>query len=390
MATKNVKMSRVQTTGLYKKILIGFSAVAVILAGLIVYYSLSKTIITITLKPAAKTSAMSVLVRPDAAEQESNLVTAISGKLTSVTVEGSKTFDNPSTGGEVPAQATGTVTIYNNYAKDQPLAATTRLLSADGILFRIKNRVDVPAGGKVENVEVYADQPGKTGNLDPTKFTIPGLWAGLQDKIYATSSAAMTGGLRSGKSITQAFINSSAQTLVASLTDQAVAELAKPDGDRVAVIAEPSMLTPVIQSQKESAKDGEEASTLTIDLSVKFIAVIFDVDTLRSMAQNDLVTNLPVDEQLDTDSSPTLSYSVESYDVKTESANLSVKYTADIIPRLSHPMFNRDQVASHDAQEIKSYFSHFDQVNDVKIQFSPFWVTKAPQLKDHIEIKLTR
>lgn len=390
MATKNLKMARVQTTGLYKKILIGFSAVAVILAGLIVYYSLSKTIITITLKPAAKTSTMSVLVRKNAAEQESNLVTAISGTLASVTVKGSKTFDNPSTGDEVPAQATGTVTIFNNYTKDQPLAATTRLLSSDGILFRIKNRVDVPAGGKAENVEVYADLPGKTGNIGATKFTIPGLWAGLQDKIYAESSTAMTGGLRSGKSITQAFINSSAQTLVASLTDQAVAELAKPDGDRPAVIAEPSMLTPVIQNQADSAKDGEEAATLTIDLTVKFIAVIFDVNTLRSMAQNDLVTNLPVDEQLDTDSSPTLAYSVESYDLKTESANLSVKYTADVIPRLSHPMFNRDKITGKDSQEIKSYFSHFDQVKDVQIKYSPFWVTKAPQLKDHIEIKLTK
>ncbi len=387
---KNVKISRVQTTGLYKKILIGFSIVATILAGLIVYYSLSKTIITVTLKPTEKTSTISVLVRKNAAEQESNLITAVSGTLTSVTVNGSKTFDNPATGGEVPAQATGTVTIYNNYTKDQPLAATTRLLTPDGILFHVKDRVDVPAGSKVENVEVYADQPGKTGNIGPTKFTIPGLWPGLQDKIYAESSTAMSGGVRTGRSVTQAFINESAQLLTTELADQAVAELAKPDGERAAVTAEPSMLTPVIQSQTESAKDGEEAATLTIDQKIKFIAVVFDVPTLESIAQNDLATNLPVDEQIDSESEAILSYSVESYDLKTESAMLAVKYTANIIPRLSNPIFDRDKVAGHDAQEIKAYFSHFDQIKEVQIKFSPFWVTKAPQLKDHIEIKLVK
>jgi len=390
MPTKQTTISRVQTTGLYKKILIGFSALAAVLAGLIVYYSLSKTIITVTLKPAPETATLSVLVRKNAAEQESNLVTAISGTLTSVTVEGTETYDNPATGGEVAAQATGTVTIFNNYTKDQPLAATTRLLSSDGVLFRIKNRVDVPAGGKVENVEIYADQAGKTGNIDPTKFTIPGLWPGLQDKIYAESTSAMTGGIRTGRSITQAFINKSVQSLITELSEQAVAELAKPDGERLAVTAEPSMLTPIIQDQTESSKDGEEAATLTVGLTIKYIAVIFDVPTLKSLAQNDLAAGLPVDEQIDAESAPTLSYSVESYDLKTESAMLSVKYTSMVVPRLSNPMFDRDQVAGHDAQEIKSYFSHFDQVKSVSIQFSPFWVTKAPQLKDHIEILLTK
>ncbi|MFH1207916.1 MAG: hypothetical protein V1668_04985 [Patescibacteria group bacterium] len=390
MATKPVKISRIQTTGLYKKILIGFSIVAVIMAGLIVYYSMSKTTITVTLRPTAKTSTLSVLVRKNAAEQESNTVTAISGILTSIEVKGSKTFDNVSSGDEVPAQATGTVTIFNNYSKDQPLAATTRLLTPDGLLFRIKNRTDVPAGGKVEDVEVYADQPGKTGNIGPVKFTIPGLWLGLQDKIYAESSTAMTGGLRSGKSITQAFINESAKTLLKDLTAQAVADLAVSDENRTAVTAEPSMLYPVILSQQESAKDGEEAAAVSIDLRVKFIVVLFDVSALTSLADNGMADNLPIDEQIDTDSTPALAYSVESYDLKTESAMLAVSYTADIVPRLSNPMFNRDQVVGHDAQEIKSYFSHFDQVKDVQIKFSPFWVTKAPQLKDHIEIKLTR
>jgi len=193
-----MKISKVQTTSFYRKILIGFSVMAVLVAALIAYFSLSKTIITVTLKPQIKSTTFTLGIRTNAAEQNSDAIEVLSGTVTTTEVKSSKTFDNPSTGDEVPAQATGTVTIYNKYTKAQPLSATTRLLAPDGTLFRIKNVVTVPAGGKVDNVAVYADQPGKSGNLDPTKFTIPGLWAGLQDKLYAESAAAMTGGTRRG------------------------------------------------------------------------------------------------------------------------------------------------------------------------------------------------
>lgn len=390
MTAKKHAIAKAQTTGLYKKILIGFSAVAFIMAALIVYYSTSKTVITVTLAPKPSTTTLSVLVRKNADEQESNLTTAITGTLTTVEENGSRAFDNPSTGEEVPAQATGTVTIYNNYSAAQPLAATTRLLTPDGVLFRIKDRVDIPAGGKVENVDVYADQPGASGNIEPTTFTIPGLWQGLQDKIYAESTAPMTGGLRSGQVITKSFINASTQTLIDELADDAVTDLSTSDANPANIPVSTSMLYPITLDQKLSADEGVEAASLTIDLRVKFIAVLFDPDTLAFLANQELGQTLPADEQLDSDSQPMLEYSVESYDLENESATLAVKYTDNVIPRLSSTMFNRDEVVGKDAQEIKTYFSHFDQIKDVQIKFSPFWVRKAPQLKDHIEIKLTK
>ena len=39
-------------------------------------------------------------------------------------------------------------------------------------------------------VEIYADEDDPKLALGPSTFTIPGLWAGLQDKIYAVSSEA--------------------------------------------------------------------------------------------------------------------------------------------------------------------------------------------------------
>ena len=143
----------------------------------------------------------------------------------STTVNGTQNFTNTNRGEQAEAQATGTVTIYNSWSENQPLMATTRLLTPDGVLFRIKERVDVPAGGKIENVEVYADQPGTSGNIGPTSFTIPGLWQGLQEKIYAENSEPMTGGLRETKFITQKIISETSDVLKGELIEKAKIKL---------------------------------------------------------------------------------------------------------------------------------------------------------------------
>jgi hypothetical protein len=44
----------------------------------------------------------------------------------------------------------------------------------------------VPAGASVP-AEVYADQPKQDQVIGAELFTIPGLWEGIQDKIYAES-----------------------------------------------------------------------------------------------------------------------------------------------------------------------------------------------------------
>ena len=90
--------------------------------------------------------------------------------------------------------ATGVVTLSNRTSSDQPLVATTRLLSDDGVLFRLRDSTEVPAGGSVD-AAVYADEAGSGGNIGPSHFTIPGLPTSLQDDIDGESAAPMDGGV---------------------------------------------------------------------------------------------------------------------------------------------------------------------------------------------------
>ena len=117
----------------------------------------------------------------------------IAGRFFEENVERARTFEVKGEGTEIPAKAHGIVTIQNDSLTEQQLVATTRLLSPEGVLFRITGGVTVPAKGTV-SVEVRADKEGKEGEIEATAFTIPGLPQARQKEVYAKSAEKMVGG----------------------------------------------------------------------------------------------------------------------------------------------------------------------------------------------------
>ncbi len=200
MKSKPTKLGRSRIEKYYQYVVIVFIVLTLIIVGLIVYFSFSKTIVSITPLSKDLASIFRVSIIPDNTETEYTLDT-IYGEIISLDLESSQTFNYLTDQTEVPAKATGTVIIYNNYSQSQPLVEQTRLLSESGVLFRTTKTITVPAGGQAE-VNVQADEAGATGNLLPTNFTIVALWPGLQDKIYAESNEAMTGGLKTATTLT--------------------------------------------------------------------------------------------------------------------------------------------------------------------------------------------
>ena len=106
---------------------------------------------------------------------------------------------------EVSDHATGKVFVYNTAnPSPQRLITNTRFESPDGLIFRIKDSIEVPgitkdADGNVIPgqvvAEVFADGPGEQYNIGPARFTVPGLKGTAQfDTIYAESTSGFEGG----------------------------------------------------------------------------------------------------------------------------------------------------------------------------------------------------
>jgi len=106
---------------------------------------------------------------------------------------------------QVTERATGSLFIYNTDPKaTQRLIKNTRFESPTGMVYRIKESVEVPAASTdakgalvpgVVTAEVFADGTGEQYNIGPARFTVPGLKDTPQFKtVYGESTIAMAGG----------------------------------------------------------------------------------------------------------------------------------------------------------------------------------------------------
>jgi len=180
--------------------------------------------------------------------------TALYGETQSVEISGSDTYQVSDKMTE-STKAGVFVTIYNKYSKSQALVKTTRMQSADSIVYRLTESVTIPAGGSVQ-VFMEADKAGAEFIVQPGRFTIPGLWAGLQDQIYGETTETSKLERAEAQALTQTDIDKAGQELIAKLKPQAVEELTKLLPDSI-TLSEDQITGEIISSETDKKIDSK-------------------------------------------------------------------------------------------------------------------------------------
>jgi len=364
---------------LYRRIAISFLILTVFLLALVAYLSFSKATIKIfpKLQEIATQFNVNIVETPTSSGQ-------VEGRVYERIFEKTQQFEV--SGGEktVQGKAGGEVRIINNYSKDQPLVATTRLLSEQGVLFRVDESIVAPAGGEV-TVMVHADEDGPAGDIGPTRFTIPGLWAGLQDQIYAVSDAAMSGGEKTVSVISDDDLNAAESQLSQTVLEQAKQvlrdEVVDPRLDGYAFSSE-------VVEKASDAMPGQEVDEFNIKIKLKISAVFF------SSVQMDEIIRAKLEESLDQDhgigqiAEDEIVYVINNYDVANIAASLTVKALADGVIKETSSLLDKSKIAGMSPAAASAYFLSLGSVENVEITTSPFWIKVIPRLEDHIEYEI--
>lgn len=365
---------------LYRKIAAVFIGLTVCVVAFVLYLTLSRATIKVSLKSQTVSAELAVTVtsNPGAGKNE------ILGKAVEVTLERTETVPVQGEGKPVAEKAGGTVTIVNLAAKDQALVKTTRLLSEGGVLFRITANVVVPKGGRV-TVRAEADQPGKQGEISAGKFTIPGLPASLQDKIYAVSTEAMTGGERVVKVLTQGDIDAAYKTVEDKLRATAEAKLREAVGEAFKSAEAVASLT--VTKRTTDATAGKEASAVAATVAVKASGIFYMKDQLAGKLAAELAASVSGDRNLSaTSATPTVT--IERVDAATGVGIMNVKITGSARLKASSQVFDKDRLAGLSRSEAETYLNGFPDVESVEIFFRPPFIHSIPRLKDHIDITI--
>jgi hypothetical protein len=364
---------------LYRRIAFGFVIIVAVVLALVLYVSTVRA--TIHVKPVEETVSVEFLLDVVPTPTRTN---EIRGKVVSGTLNKTQTV-TPSGEGtkQVEGKSTGTVTIYNTSAKAQGLVATTRLLDPHGVLFRIDKDVNVPAGGTV-TVSVHADQAGATGDIGPSKFTIPGLSVSLQALIYAQSTETFTGGVSTVAAVSQADIDRAFADLKASLEEDAKAMLRDQAGDTFSG----ESFSSTIVDQKSTVAAGSEASSFDVSMTLQAIGVFFDRDAAQKLAIQQLYGKLEDGKEFANVNTDGITASVEKVDLATNAVNVRVYADGVSVTSNTSSSLDAGRFAGMSGEEVKQTLVSEHVAEDVTVSFFPFWVHKVPNLKDHIYIEM--
>lgn len=376
MSATKIKLSKS-----YFLIAFVFLVVAAINFFIVSYFILGKTEIIIT--PTSQKVSANILVDIEESEFDSPAKdqNIVEGKIASITLEETQT--NSSTGSkEISDETVGQVKIINNYSKDQKLVATTRLLSPQGILLRLKNEVNVPASGNII-ASVYPDKPEDFTELEPMRFTIPGLWSGLQDKIYAENETTLKKGGQKVKIVAADDLTTAEKKIVETLSEKALNDFVQKLGDKQSHYSK--LVQKEILDKKADAGAGDEKPQFNLYMKIKIVIIAFDETSLNAIIKQKLSESLSEGMKLSDIDAKSVNYTVEKYDAEEKTANLKVYAEGKAALKGEGIILNKKALTGLSEPEIIQYFLTFPQIDKVEVVFHPAWLKRASLVAQRIK-----
>lgn len=371
----------------HKKIVFFFFSFFLLILILVLFFLFSQegyVIITIVPKPEEIFLETTFQVSPVRVENQSSL----KGEFLEINLT-KEVVNFPKASLEIDAYASGEVTIINNSNQNQTLIKTTRLLSPEKIVFRLANRIVVPAKGEVK-VDVYADKAGKESEIGPTQFSLPGLSPSLQNLIYAKSDKKMTGGTKKIGIITASDIKEAEKLLAENIIQEAELEMRKKIEEELKediLFWKPILLEKSLKIES-NAKPNEEKGEFKTRGNLKINVLVLKKDEVLNLAKEKLKTIIPANKEIVSIEEKSLQYNLKNFSLKEKRADFELKLKGKMVIQINHPIFNLEKIKGLNEKAIKSYFEQHKEIESTEMKFYPFWIKKSPLKKELIKINI--
>ncbi len=354
----------------YQRIAWSFIFLTIFLLAVVVYFSISEAKIIITPKNEVLATDFSVWV----GEQEpvEKVEYYLAGKLIDETLIKEKDYQVKEFI-ERPAKAAGQVIITNKQKRSQTLVATTRLLSADNVLFRLKKTVVVPAGGDIIT-EVEADLPGSGGNIGPAVFTIPGLSESLRPLVIARSQNSMTGGILRVGQLKQSDLDQAKTDLIADLEREMLSSLIEKAG-----LNNLDGLDKEFSEVKFSNEVGREVSSFKASAKLRVSGMVINKESLLGLAKEVIKNQNEQNGRRITDYNlASFSYKLVEWSKERKHARYQVQLSAQTEYAKNQIFVDKNSLKGLTAVEAKARLENMPEIGQVEIKLWPWWVRQIP------------
>ncbi len=307
----------------------------------------------------------------------------LQGSLVVIPISAEKVYE--AKGEEVLGEeVVGKVTLHNEYNRDQPLVINTRLLSEDNKLFRLTESVNIPANSTI-TAAVYADQPSQEMAIGASRFSIPGLWLGLQDRIYATSESNFEYRHQVKSYVKQSDLDQAMidiKNVLIEKSEQNIKSL-EAGGEQIAYLLDNNSIEIEL-----GAKLGEEVNSFTVSAKNNLIVASFSKEQAEALVKAKLSFLLPEDKRLSDFQTSSIIYRLEAYDEDDNSASVSASFKANMSLRTDADIIDRKQLVGLNQEQIAEYLRSFAEIDSYRLEFFPSFIKSAPILPDRIKVEV--
>ncbi len=365
----------------YKTVTIIFIFLSLIILVGTSYFGLAQARVMIKVFPHSTIADFPLTINLD---EDNELITGLNGKLYDITV--SKTVEQNVQPTPISDTKTGGImNVVNEYSREQKLVRTTRFLASDGKLYRTVSDITVP-GKTTVKVKVLADKDGVEQAVPAgTKFIIPGLWVGLQDKIYGEASSDFNISTEEVQIVSQTDIDNAAQAGVAQLTQEALASL---KGNlKPSETLNPSLAHVTVIKGEPAENVGTETQVLHYNIELRVQAIAIDEEDLLAAVNTEIQTYIPQDNNL-------LPIKVSDLEIilgelNDSSVSVRISGKASYTPSALDDLLDRSELTGKSKDDIKTIVENHDGMVVEKIEFRPAFRSKSPQLTGQIKITAT-
>ncbi|MAF80999.1 hypothetical protein CL628_03215 [bacterium] len=356
--------------------------IVVVLAGAVLSY-LFLPHATVTLEPAVSERQV---------EQDITLSTAVTEPdfkrfilpANVVDTESTKSATIERDGGKAkPDSAKGVVRLVNKQPEEQQLLPLTHLRhEATGVMFLTDGPARIPANSEI-TMNITAKEKGAKGNVPAGKFIVDKLPANVQDRIFAESDIATTGGEIFDIPLTEEEITKAKDDLRADTLTQARGELTAEAGG--AAIRD-DLITTTIDEITASVEPGSQATSFTVAAKVRQRAFVVDEQDLLSLTLLALRASPADDEEFASFDPESFSAELIRADFERGDALIKGSLTGSFARKTEASIFDASKLAGRTVSEAQEYFGQFESVGAVTIDLSPFWVRSIPSRSTAVDI----
>lgn len=372
---------------IYRRIAISFVVLTVLLAGIIVFFSMAKATVVITPSPEIRSAEFLVnIISPQLNQEDASAVAK--GEIRGLYEEKIISEDGQFEASgiiEKQGQAEGVINVINTTSAAQTLVAETRFLSSENILFRAVERVVVPAKGSIA-VRARSDQPGSAGDIGPTRFTIPGLNTEKQKLIYGESKTTFIGGAQSARVVTADDLELARTAVVEKAETKLRSEFEKSPAAALGGIFSTSDAIEI----ELDAKKGDERRTFTARAKIKAQFLAYDKAELKKLALEKVLKNVSADRELVKFNQDDLVLRIKNINTNTKEVQLSVYADAEVRLSALSPILDVVKLAGMLPEEAENYLKSFDAIEDVEVNLFPSWQKRIPTIPDRIKMVIKK